>query len=132
MGLYKSGGGGALSETTLWTNPSPTSARGETTISLSESFKNFKLVRFYYKISKSSSSEFYTDYLSEMVEQATQNLNKAIPAFMVFPTSGGVASYCRSIRYVSDTSFIIKPAYALNAVATNNDLAIITKICGLK
>lgn len=55
MALYRCGGGG-MSETVLWTNPSPTGSFAGQTVTFSQDAINFDLIKVYYNQSTSSGS----------------------------------------------------------------------------
>ena len=59
MGLFPMnvGGGGTLSETVLWTNPSPTAAFDGQTLSLSDSLSNYDYVKIDYRASTTNATE---------------------------------------------------------------------------
>lgn len=54
-----SGSGGGLTETTLWTNPSPTSAMTSgTLITLSDDYTNYDYLKFTYRVSTTIDTEW--------------------------------------------------------------------------
>ena len=53
----KGGGGGKYTETSLWTNPSPTSSFSGQTVTLSDSVSNYK----YIAIKSGFNSSYYSD-----------------------------------------------------------------------
>lgn len=129
MAWFKTGGG-ALSETVLWTNPSPTTNFASQNVTLSESFKNFKIVRFYYKASKSYTVEYYVDYTSEFLDQATETNARCIAGLAV--SQGSASNVVRPIAKSSDTVLIIRGCYQISGTTAHPELATPTKICGLK
>lgn len=59
MAWFKTGGGGALSETTLWTNSAPTSNYSGGTVDLSDSINNYQYIGMYCKFSTSDATEYF-------------------------------------------------------------------------
>ena len=55
MAFIRCGGGGGMTETTLWTNSSPSSNFSSQTVSLNQSYTGFDYIRFYYRGSTSNS-----------------------------------------------------------------------------
>lgn len=132
--MIGSGGGGeALVETLLWTNPSPTSDYTDTgNITLSASISDFDYIKIVYNYSKSNLTqysvftpvdEFKTQILS--TNNTVRSLN-----YGVLLSSG---LFLRSVDYVSDTSVHISQAMRLNGSTSRpNEMAIPYKIYGVK
>jgi hypothetical protein len=125
----KKRGGGALSETVLWTNPSPTANLASGTVTLSQDMNNFKRLRFYWKTAKSRTSEAYFDIDVDIVK----TMIIADETFRIYvgtrESSGG---WVRNFSYLSGTTISMGSGYAAGSASTNNGYCIITKICGLK
>lgn len=117
-------------ETTLWTNSSPTSnISGETTISLS-SVANYDYIKFYFRWNTTDSTE-YSIILTKAEWRKATGANGATQVALGGMTSGGT-NFCRRIRYVSDTSAKILSANQIGGTNTYNNALIPTKITGLK
>lgn len=123
------GGGGGLTETTLWTNSSPTSNMSATTVSLSQAVTNFDYIKFTYRFSTSNSSE-YAVILSatDVTKSATTSGNFTI-ALMVRSSS---YYRIRRVTYNSSTSLDVSLAWDANHQGSSSSEAIPIKISGLK
>ena len=130
MAWYKCGGGGALKETVLWTNPSPTSNLSAADQPLSQSINNFKKLVVYYKVSKSDSAETYVTYDVEEFKNYIVGTANIVGAIGCRSSS---ATYARAVYYVDDTTIRFGGCSRIGTTASTNDsLAIPTKVCGLK
>lgn len=118
-----------LSETVLWTNPSPTSDYAKTTISLSNSISSFKIIKIYFKATKSVSDVFavYAD-VNTLKNSITGNSK---PRFLIGGTNSSGANYVRTILFLSNTSIEIGTAIRINASGTGNSVAIPIKVSGI-
>lgn len=122
--------GGTLSETTLWTNPSPTSNFAAQTVNLSDNIKNYSYIEVEYKMSKSST---VFSKLLMPVSIFTQNLSTDNP--MIWLSRGrndGTGGMVRCARYASDTSVYISTTTGIGAGTTDNQYCIPTYIYGCK
>jgi hypothetical protein len=121
-----------MSETVLWTNPSPGSSFSVQNVALSQSFRDFKYVKIYSKNSVTSSTS------AGIAVEPTDIVNSTVAAYnrlvMLIGAvdSNGSAIYCRRLVYVNDTTLNIGDAGALNRSAVNNNYSIPIKIVGLK
>lgn len=129
MAWYKCGGGGALSETVLWTNPSPTSNLSIGNKTLSQSVDNFKKIRVYYRLSTSNST---TSYVTYDVEEFKKFLLAGTNAAAGIAYRAPNISYVRTFYYVDTTTISFGSCYKLRATSTDDSLIIPTKVCGLK
>lgn len=133
MGLYRSGGGGKMTETVLWTNSSPTSNFASQTVTLSDGISNYDYLKFTYKPSTASSLSNSTiistqDFISNCVDGAKH----------FFATMGGYSStsasnaHGRNAFYVSNTSLRMGSCLMFNSASSNNAYMIPLTIKGLK
>ena len=141
--IVKMGGAGYLyatqegsSETTLWTNSSPTSNFNSQSVSLSDDYTNYKKIRFYYRVSTSDDTETYIEYDKAvidtwLVQGSTASGYKNVGTITF---QNGSYTYTRPIRRGSsgDNSFYIYVAYRLNTQANLQTHGIPTKITGLQ
>lgn len=123
------GGGGALSETVLWTNPSPTSNFSAQTVTLSQDYTMFKAIRIYVKATGSATSDYYSDYPIETIQNSIADSTK--PLVTINGRSSSKNPYARTLIVKTNNSFQIDTAYAIGGTSTNNGMAIPTKIAGL-
>ena len=118
----------SLSETTLWTNSSPTSNFAAQNINLSQSISNFKFIRIYWRVKASVSTENSIIVLASNFSSFGSGTN--INALLIGIRGGSGALSGRAVRYVSDTSLNISAAYALNKAESGTDSSVPTKITG--
>ena len=129
MAWFKTGGGGALSETVLWTNSSPTTSFAAKTVTLSQSIANFERVRIYWRGSTSLATEASIDVSISDLQSFTGN--SALRGSLGIINTNG-SNYTRSFAYVNNTSIAFTNAYPFDNTSAVNIVAIPTKICGLK
>lgn len=123
----KSGGGGAMSETVLWTNSSPTSSFSAQAVTLSDDMNNYTYLKVCWRMSTSDSTSMYILIpVAEFVSYT--NDNNPYPAFTARITS----IYVRRTYYISDTSMQIISAYQMGGTPINNNYVIPTEIYGVK
>lgn len=124
-----------LSETTLWTNSSPTSDQASSTATLSQSIENFDYIALEYKAHKSQTTTMRAIYSVADVKKCT-GTSKALR--MVIGTNdtdtSGSGSFTRVISYGSNTSITIGDAWRYGSTTTSktNAMAILVYIKGLK
>ena len=80
MALFRtsSGGGGGMTETVIWTNPSPSSSFSEQDIALSNDYNNYDLIKIYYKI---SSADTIADISSSYIYIPMEDFLKTLYSF---------------------------------------------------
>lgn len=123
-------GGKKYSETSLWTNASPTSDFAAQTVTLSEGMSNFKYLAIEYKANKTLTE-------TARVVVSVEDMAKLVSGNYVLQmriggtNSNNTASYTRSFLKASDTSITFNTAYASNTQATANSMAIPLEILGL-
>lgn len=106
-----------LTQYTLWTNSSPTSAFASSTITLSDSVRNYPWFMVLFKNYRTDSeSSAHNAYF-----YAIWGASSSGAKFGIVGTKNGT-SYCRPIWYVSDTSVQIGGCYRLTSSAASGDL----------
>ena len=130
----KKKGGGTLKETTLWTNPSPSSAFAAQTVTLSQDFTTFDYVRIYWMQGSANTTDvFYIDIPSDvMVESFIQSGNPKPFISLCAWRDDTNYSMARRVFYSSNTKIQFTTAILMNGTGTNNALIIPTKISGIK
>lgn len=132
------GGGGALSETVLWTNTSPTSSFSNLTIDLDSSLDNgYKYIKIVYRVSTTNSKEYEIlidaqAFLSNGSLTAAGNYTGCIGTMK--PSGSSYVLMDRGFRKpsTSDTGMIFSHCYVLGATTLDDNYTIPTKIIGLK
>ena len=135
MALYRTGGGG-MSETTLWTNSSPTANFSLSTITLSQGISSFDFIKIIFVGNKSAYSSG-SEYRQELICPASGLVNAVSTASYCRPSIMGRASgtsnyFARALTYVSNTSLQIDDAVRVKGTGTSNDICIPLQIVGLK
>lgn len=131
MGLYKAGGGGKMTETTLWTNSSPTSSFANQTVTLSQSITAFDYIRIYFRTQNTQDNEFSAIYLASEVNTWVESSSTPRP-FGILCGNQGTNTRKRLVMYVSNTSLSLSHATGVNNSTTVDAALIPTKITGLK
>lgn len=127
----KSGG----SETTLWTNSSPTSSFSNQDISLNQSIDNFKYIAIYTRASTSYSTETVSIFSVSFVKTTDTTRGWEHPKMTVGCTPSTYGYCARYFGYVSNTSI---RAYSIIRVVDDGSVSqpttihIPTKITGIK
>lgn len=123
--------GGNLTETVLWTNPSPNSSFSPKDVSLSESLRNFKYIKICTKSSTGTSNTY--EMLVEpdfLVSSTTTAYHPNVIIGTINNTTG--YTFVRRITYVNDLKINIGTANTILASVSDNTYTIPTKIVGLK
>jgi len=129
MAWFKTGGGGSLSETVLWTNPSPTSSMSPSAArTLSDDISNYKYLKIYWRMTVNQDIQ---SSIMVSVEEFKKMTNTANTNFLGM-YSKATNSFARGIYYVNDTTFGNSNCYQAGTTTQNNGYCIITKISGLK
>lgn len=103
--LRKKSGGGTMTETTLWTNPSPTADFATQSVNLSDNISNYDYIEIEACFSKSETTKIMS-YLYKASEVSGSVFNTVHPIIYI----GNYYSnkyYYRPFNYSSDTSFSI-------------------------
>ena len=119
--------GGTLKETTLWTNPSPTSNFDTQDVTLSDDYTNYDYVKFYVRTSTTNATLGEVIYPSNMLTQSTAN--QGIQCFMGARPS---SNYVRLLRHVANNKIHIHIAEPPASSGSSTTAAIPTKITGCK
>lgn len=123
---------GGMSETVLWTNPSPGSSFSVRNVALSQSFRDFKYIKIYSKNSVTASTTAGIAVEPADIVNSTLAAYNRLVMLIGAVDSNASAIYSRRLLYVNDTTLNIGDAGALNNSAVNNNYSIPTKIVGLK
>lgn len=128
----KKKGGGKMSETVLWTNPSPNAVQNNQTITLSQSVSNYDVIRIYYKgyYANGSGDVKYIDYPIDFVTQAYAVEGHLQMVVGEFDSNGYTQG--RVVRYINATQFELTLSYQVGGTNSYNANNVITKISGLK
>ena len=141
--IVKMGGAGYLyatqhsgTETTLWTNNSPTSAFSTQDVTLSQDYTNFKRIKFEFRGTTTDATSASVEYLKEDIDNwavAGVSPTGFKPAGAI-PFLYGSQSYMRLIRRTSASSassFSVSVAYKVNSAGNTGSYGIPTKIVGI-
>ena len=118
-----------LTETVLWANPNTSTALSEQTVTLSQSIRNFKYIKAYWKYSTGTSDSTAIGCLMDVTtftNISTSLVGTTRLTCGIYGASLGGSSL-RFVSYSDDTHCLI--------TGTNDGLTnyvIITKICGAK
>lgn len=130
--LKKKGGsssGGA--ETLLWTNPSPTASQARTTITLSDNYTNYDLIKVEIRRTTATPDNKVSTYISTNDFANVGYVGQTGKVFfMVAASDLSGYVYYRSLHPVSSNQ--IQISAASGAAGTNNVVAVITNIYGVK
>ena len=127
-------GGGGVSETTLWTNSSPSSSLSGGDVTLSQSIANFDLLKFEFNYSTSDSQNLitYVDVPTFRAnsKSASGTAGKGInPSCLIYT---GSANYARTCYYTSDTKVYIGTCSRIGSSGNSNTSLILKYIKGIK
>lgn len=118
-----------LTETTLWTNSSPTSNFAAQSVTLSQSIANYSYIKIKWRGSTSITTESSIIIEKSELQSATEDANTNNIGF----GRKASTSYMRRVFYVSGTSLKFDAANGLGGTTgTNNSLAIPTSVIGMK
>ena len=128
------GGTPSMTETTLWTNSTPSSNFTGKDITLSEDYTTFTYIKIEYKAATTKNT---STYLLVPPSALTMSVftDPSTPLVSISgrrSSSPSTVQQTRRICHVSNTSLNISDAYQINAASMNNDGAIPLKISGLK
>lgn len=128
----KGGGGAKYTETSLWTNPSPSNAFAQQDVTLSESFTDYKYLKIKYRFSTTDAREYYVVYPQESVASAVASSNDCRLSWQEYNLSV-TGNYVR-FAYRPDTtttSLNITNARQVSGTSTSNNYLIPLEILGL-
>ena len=129
MAWFKTGGG-ALSETVLWTNPSPTSGFTSQSVNLSDNLTNYKFIKATWKISKSTSDE--AAVIMSIDDFLQTGLTQSDFLFTLTSRISNNITAVRSCWYETDNKIHIGTGIDAGSSTTRNDNCIPLKVFGLK
>ena len=120
-------GGKKYSETSLWTNPSPTSNFATQNIILSESMTNYKYLLVKWKTDTS------TNQIGEIIVPVDNFKSQTVSPYYNYPAmETNSANYFRAFVYTSDTQIMMANCFKLNGGTTAyNQYNIPTEVLGL-
>ena len=123
MAFIKCSGGGKLKETVLWTNPDATKSFSESTLSLSQSFKNFDYLKIIFIYSTTNTFEFDVTYSVAGINGLEE----------LRPGSSNVVLgwYYRNFGYDKNGNFMMSSCVIVSG-STSNTKLIPKQIIGLK
>ena len=127
-------GGGGMTETTLWTNPSPSSSLAGGDVTLSQSIANYDLLKFTWRYSTDDTTSIitYVDVPTYRAnsKSASGSAGKGInPSCLIYT---GSANYVRTCYYTSDTKTYIGVCGRVGSSSTSNTSVILKSIKGIK
>ena len=123
----KGGGGGKYTETSLWTNQSPTNSFSTQTVTLSQGMSNYKYLKIVHRISAGNATENTTIYPVDDLKRTGNGTYVPLDGLL----SKADATYSRSLYYVSDTSITFSTSYKVSNATANDNTNIPLEILGL-
>lgn len=131
MAWFKTGGG-ALSETVLWTNPSPTAAFVNQEVTLNDDVNNYKYVKVLCVASASTGATKYSTIISveDLILSQDSAANFALSA-MIRATENSYY-YNRYFTGTANNKVRFGQAYRQSTSTTGNSYAVPLQISGLK
>ena len=124
------GGGGRYTETSLWTNPSPTSEYSGGNVTLSDSLSNYKYIKIKTRLATTNANTWSTIYLVNDFKTFAQN-SIASGYGHIGSMNSSNARRSRGLVYVDDTTVNFKVAYEDGNSTLVNTTIIPTEILGL-
>ena len=125
-------GGGTASETTLWTNSSPSSSFADQTVTLSDNINNYTHLKIKFNRSTTDTTTktevIYTVKEFKKYVVGANSFNGAV-AFYASTSTG--SAYARRILYMSDTSIRFSTMYQVGGSYSDNGACIPTEIVGI-
>ena len=131
--LKKIGGNGEqYTETSLWTNPSPTADFAAQTITLSDSISKYKYIGIKYCYAKTSTDIISTPiYKTEDLRASVLDNGTTHNVIILGVENANNYGFGRFVGYVSDTSIKFTIAYRLNVASTLTNAVIPLEILGI-
>lgn len=102
------GGGGSMTETTLWTNSDPTTAFASQTVNLSGNLSDYEYIGFECRFSTTYDNRLMTYVKASDFPDCVAETNEPMPCFFSYNST---YFYCRLIQYASDTTVTIGGCY---------------------
>lgn len=125
------GGGSQYTETSLWTNASPTSDFAAQTVSLSESIDNFKYIGIKFKAAKTIDSEAKAIFLVDDLKKSLVGNSANHITLSVSSQNDANSLFARTVGYASSTSISFTVANRGASTATYTNQVIPLEIFGL-
>jgi hypothetical protein len=126
----KGGGGGKYTETSLWTNPSPTSEFSGGNVTLSDSLSNYKYIKIKTRVSTTIATTWSTIYLVDDFKTFAQNSTPSGCGHIASMNTSNTRR-SRGVVYVNDTTVNYKVVYEDGTPTQNNTNTIPVEILGL-
>lgn len=126
------GGGSQPTETTLWTNTSPSADFTATTVTLSESIQNFDYIKVMYKFNKSDSDSTAVGDMMTVADFVYCSTSSAVKQKLFLGAKLDNYSNARSVIYNTNTKIDIGNSTRVNQSGQNNAYTIPIKIVGIK
>ena len=127
----KGGGGQKYTETSLWTNQSPSSSFSLDTVTLSDAISNYKYLGIKYRMSTSVAEENIAIFNIDDVKQSVQGGSTNHNILLIGTETSANAMFGRMVFYVSDTSITLQQCYRLYSQTLDNTLCIPLEILGI-
>lgn len=127
MALIRCGASTGLKETVLWTNSTPTSAQNGGSITMSDNMSNYDMIKLTFRTS-TTSADGYSIYCDDITKAVTNGTRLSCDVF----NTGNNGLYSRGITYTDDTTLNITYAGRVDATGSDNNLAILTEVAGVK
>lgn len=129
----KGGGGYTPTETTLWTNNSPTSAFTSQTLTLSDDINNYDYLKIRYAFSISVQADVNCNEIIIPVSEFKKSLNpSSANAIIGICGASSTTRYTRFVFYATDTSITVGSAITSGSSTTNNNAVIPLHVKGIK
>lgn len=127
MAYYRAAiGGGGETETTLWTNSSPTSGMISETVTLSDNLTKYRYLKIEWRRSTTDSTSASMRVLPSEFKSFDSS---ATPKFLM--GTGTTTYYARAVVYASDTSVTFSQCRQVNGTGSASGNCIPTKITGI-
>ena len=101
--LRKKGGGGRYTETSLWTNQSPSSSFATQTVTLSTGLSNYKYVMFKVAYATNTLNQTW-NLIAKVTDFISATQSNSVPNYILAERNTSGTMRYRSAYYVSDTS----------------------------
>ena len=130
--LRKNGGGGSMTETSLWTNSAPTSSFASQQITLSDNMTNYTYIKIKIRRSTSVSTVHSVIFLVDDFTDFTNSASKMIGAIANYGTSSTTNRYARTIGYAAANIVSVSGSTRIGGTGTDDVSLIPVEIIGIK
>ena len=118
------------SETTLWTNASPTSNFNAQTITLADNISRYKYLKFVYNHKTTLPDRIFSSLVeSTVIIRSSSSTGQLFMAIGCIPTGGGARF--REITYVNDNQLSVSPAYMTGSGSSDTNHLILIEVLGV-